>query len=534
MSPYANNPSRWLVVFNAGDADSVAVAEDYRLRRGVPEANMLGLDLPGDEVITATQYEALSQGVSDHLAAEGLTDKIVGIVLSYATPSFVQTLPGEPLESVAAWLQSSDPVPQPTANPLASQAMPARPEPGDLAGLRMTATLDAPTPSTAISLLDRAAGLSEPGALDADNAELWFDPFVSDSPSAEGETLRLVEWGTSLDRQSLRVPIHWSRDPDAGDFSFASFPSISADGFFFGWSEPQPPAGFFESSEAARAVCYQFLPHEATAETLRDSQANNWITAPLAGGYAAAVASSRPTSYGHAPFARSFFEALRIGWTLGEALLVSMPMLADGFFLVGDPLMTCAMPREGWDVFGPVASLDRMEPDAPTIRLPANATAWPVPAAGGATSDSVFGVQRSGKGAMTNLASLPVRAAEGEWTESFGVLLWPSETVWRPRGVDGRLEFFVWCRIRDGSPTPMRAVLEREAAGDGSRVEEVSLLLPPTSGRLVTRLDPPSQTSRYRWSVRDATGVERAVSLWSTWLEGTSSGSIPLTLLESA
>ena len=50
---HANNPARWLVGFNLNDADSVAVAEQYRLRRGVPEANALGLDLPVEELITA-------------------------------------------------------------------------------------------------------------------------------------------------------------------------------------------------------------------------------------------------------------------------------------------------------------------------------------------------------------------------------------------------------------------------------------------------------------------------------------------------
>ena len=537
---HGNNPARWLVVFNASDADSVAVAEDYRLRRGVPEVNMLGLDLPAEEVITAAQYEALAQGVNDHLAGEGLADTVMGIVLSYGVPSFVKTQPGEPIESVAAWLQSPDPTPQPTANHVASSALPARPEPSDLAGLRMTATLDAPTPSLARSLLDRAAALAEPGTMHAGNAELWFDPFVSDSPSAEGETLRLVDWGMSLDRQWLRVPIRWSRDPDAGDFSFAAFSSVSRDGFFFGWSEPQPPAGFFEVSDAARAVSCQFLPNAATAETLRDAAANNWITAPLAAGYAAAIASSRVTSYGHAPFARSFFEALRVGWTLGEALLVSMPILADGFFLVGDPLLTCAMPREGWDIFGPVASLDRIEPSTPAIRLPANARSWAMPAAsGGGNGDgngiaSVFAVHRTEGAGVTNLATLPVVAGDGGWAEARVALLWPRGESWRPRVEAARLEFLVMWRSRDASRVPMIAVLEREASGDASPAVEASLEVSAETSRLVAHVDTPAERSRYRWSLRDADGVETAASAWSAWLDSEAPVMVPLPLVESA
>lgn len=112
--------------------------------------------------------------MNDHFTAQGLADAVMGIVLSDGGPSFVETQPGEPLEAVAAWWPSPDLTRQPKANHLASAALPARLEESDLAGLRMTATLDASTPSLPSSLLDRAAALAEPGALQADNAEQWF------------------------------------------------------------------------------------------------------------------------------------------------------------------------------------------------------------------------------------------------------------------------------------------------------------------------------------------------------------------------
>ncbi|MEE9212616.1 MAG: hypothetical protein V3U29_08185, partial [Phycisphaeraceae bacterium] len=45
-SDYADDPTRWLVVYNTADADSVAWSEHYRQARGVPFANLLGLNLP--------------------------------------------------------------------------------------------------------------------------------------------------------------------------------------------------------------------------------------------------------------------------------------------------------------------------------------------------------------------------------------------------------------------------------------------------------------------------------------------------------
>lgn len=533
-SLYGNNPARWLVVFNTADADSVALADAYRLRRGVPETNMLGLDLPTTEVITDAQYSSLAQSVNDHLAAENLTDSIMGIVLSRGTPGFVKTSPTAPLESVAAWLQSPDPTPQPTLSHLACDTQPERPLPGDLLGMRMTATLDTPTPSGSVALLDRADALAEPAALRADNAELWLDPLVSDSGSGQDMAERLVAWGTSLEGQSLRVPIRWSREPGTNDFSFASFSNVARDGFFFGASEAKPPSGFFAASEAARAVCFQFRPQYATAETLRDPAAGNWITEPIAAGYAAAIASSRVTSYGHVPYPTPFFAALRRRWTLGEAMLAAMPVLADGFFLVGDPLLTCLTPREGWDVFGPVASLDRIDPGNPAVRLPANARQWTLPAPAEEAASSVFTLHRSSGNRNANLRSLPATATDGAWSASGVSLAWPLREAWSPRAVEGRLEFFLQWRDRNAPRAAARADLEREEQGTSAPAVEWSGDIHGVVGRVTARLDPAAAPSRYRWTLRDASGEVVARSPWSAWRDGEAIELRSMTLLEDA
>jgi len=66
---------------------------------------------------------------------------------------------------------------------------------------------------------------------------------------------------------------------------------------------------------------------------------------------------------------RPFFAALRAGWTLAEAWLLALPVLRDGLYLVGDPLLTVPLPRAGWDVFGPLDALTDFDGAAPTHRL---------------------------------------------------------------------------------------------------------------------------------------------------------------------
>ncbi len=69
------------------------------------------------------------------------------------------------------------------------------------------------------------------------------------------------------------------------------------------------------------------------------------------------------------PYARPFFDALRQGWTLAEAWFVALPLVRNTLFLTGDPLMTVAIPREGWDIWGPVELLEHLDAQTPSLAL---------------------------------------------------------------------------------------------------------------------------------------------------------------------
>lgn len=533
-SPHADDPARWVVLYDRGNPESVAFADAYRSRRGVPFANLIALDAPTGETLTAAEYADVAQRVNDYLALNGLTQHVLGVLLGYALPAFVETGPGDRVESAAAWMHTAETAPLPTVNPLAQDDAPTRPTADNLAGLRLTATLDAPTLADALERLDRADDLRD-RAMDTQRSTLWFDPYFSDSEFAASATQQLVAWSGSADREALRTPTRWSRDPAEDDASFASFAEVSEDGFFFGWSEAVPPAGLFAEPVGERAVSYQFNPAQPTALTLRVAEADDWIRRPLSAGYAAAIACSRSTSYGHAPFARPFFESLRRGWTLAEAVMTAMPMLAEGFFLCGDPLLTLRTPRIGWDVFGPFASTGDLDPEAPAARLPAASTSWPLPVNGAEAPQSRLIVHRSGASdeSPCSFAWIPVASGGEHVTMRTAALQWPVQSGWPVRGIDGRLEFAVlWATLAPATP-PDTAQLQQQAA-EGGPVETVyEANVAPHATSFVVRLDRGQEALRYRWRLLRGES-ELAASAWSRWIDASAAQEIPLTILESS
>lgn len=532
-SPHLGDPARWLVLFNVNDPDSAAFAEAYRTRRGVPSDRLLGLDLPSHETLSPTQCDAVLASVDAFVNGQPWGDLIGGIVLGYGVPSLVDLGAPGPIESVAARLQSTARPPTWHLNPLASDAIPTRPDASAWGGLRATASLDAPTLADALALLDRAEAIAAAGPLDPATSVLWFDPYFASGGGAETPTAQLESWGQSIDRQRLRLPIRWSRDPDLAATDFAAFASVDRDAVYFGWSQAQPPVGFFGEPGGTRACCVQFNVTQPTAGSLRDADASHWIAAAHRAGYAAAIASTRATSFGHVPFARPFFEALRQGWTLAEAWMLAAPILGEGFFLAGDPLLTVATPQAGWDVFGPIDTLDDLA-GPPTERLPADARSWSPVEAIEPGAEGRFVVAR-----VDEASPGVLNTHTGVWRAdaSGGVMpaiawLWPHATGWRPRAVDAALECVAMWHTSE--PLPPGTVLELLATEEGEQAGTVVWSSPLDARREATAgITPPTQPTRYRW--RLVMGQqERAVSPRSARVTPAAAPPATLTLLEDA
>lgn len=424
---HAADPARWIALFNRSSADSAALAQSYRAARGLPWANLLGLNLPSDETITPTQFASLAQAVNDYIQRWFPAGQILGIVTLSGVPGFVNF--SGTLEPVPALLQSDATNIGAVENPLATGEL-RRPTASNVATLRMTARIDSSTLAQAQSLLNRAMLLETQGLGTGDEASL----FISlDAPNTEANTPAidaLTTWAGSLDRMKMRLPLRSSTDQasDGGRFT-----RVDHDGFFWGLVSHDAGPAFFASPSGVRAICVPLNLNVATCTTLRDTSSNQWISRALAAGYATAIGSSRAVDPADVPNCSRFFEALRLGWSVAEAWMVSNPILRQRNFLVGDPLLSLALPRSGWEIFSPVNQLHDLDPFSPSVILRHAQRSLDVSALLQESDSAGLAVRRTDEHGVASDVALvrlsPVNVT-GESQMPAQLPLWPCEPGW--------------------------------------------------------------------------------------------------------
>lgn len=494
VSEYADDPGRWLVVYNIADPDAAAWAEYYRAARGVPYANLCGLTLPLDETITQGQFADLNTALGEYLDHNGLRDQVVGLLLGYRVPGYADLGEGG-LEPVAGLLHRDDPEPGPIANAAAVDALPGRPTVAALGGNRMTARLDGPDLAAAIALVDRAtAVINEP--LTGDSAAFTLDLSTTDGLSAEAVLTAQGEWAAGLDRQRLRLPfgLHGATNP-AG--------TLANDGFYWGWSTPRPPVDWLSSEGGRRVFAGQFHPTPDGTPTLRTAISEDWIGAALAGGYAAAAGPAHAVSPDVLPYPRPFFEALRRGWTLAEAWYVALPVLREGLAWVGDPLMRVTMPRAGWDVFGPAKTLERIDLDSPLTLLPKSGRAFVLPTdqRPGEGDSARYLLRRvDGDGRIVSSATaINVTMHQGVALPTPTPPAWPDHNDW-PAAPNAGVVTCVACWDRPLRRCAAEEIVLETDAGSGF-VPLANAAIHPLRRSVNVTLDAPVEPTRYRWRI---------------------------------
>ncbi len=373
-SEYADDPARWLVVYNRDDADSTAWAEWYEVERGIPRANMLGLTLPTDESISESEFVLMRGEIADYLEERELGGQVIGILCGHGIPGSYVRGDGV-LESIAGQLHRIDGSTGEFGNGLAPQFAGAtldRPTMEMLGGNRLTARIDGEDVVSSQEITNRAKTLETEGLVgDANDpgaeAKIWLDPYGPVGGVFASRQGEMVAWASGLARQRLRLPLELSADGDP--VSNVAFTSIEHDGFYFGWEEGVPPSGFFDAVGGKRVFAMQLGINHSTGDTLRDDEAGNWVTEALKEGYAGSGGSTRSISSGAVLRVEPFMEALRLGWTLGEAWYVASPVLRSGLMLVGDPFLNMSFPKGGWNVYGPAKSIGEIDYSGPTVML---------------------------------------------------------------------------------------------------------------------------------------------------------------------
>jgi len=540
---YANDPARWLVLYNSAVPNSIAWAESYRAARNIPFANLLGLALPTTETINQTQYENLVNSSNDYLTRNHLDAQVMGVLVGYRVPGYVDFTGAGSLEPVPTMLQTNHTSASPLFNPFADNTLPERPTVQDTQPTyRLTARIDGPDLTGAQALTQRAThlinnGLGENQSPDyGENARLYLDAFAGDSALVDDYVDRMLDWAKSIDRMRLRLPIEYSGDPEQPEQD-ADFADIHDDAFLWSWDRsvpPNPPAGFFAEPAGPRVFSLQLHPTDPVATTVRHGTPSNWIDVALDAGYAAAAAGSKIYSTSAIPYIRPFFEALRRGWTLGEAWFVSVAMLREGLYLVGDPLLTVDLPKRGWDVYGPLDRLDALAPDTPTHALRNTQTQLALtdaqkPGVGETAHYMVRHIDAHGR---HEASTTNIRVTNQAGVSALPPLtpMWPDQLDWPVQVESGApVPRLMWDR-----PIGACRVSRVELRGEVDGAADVTLAEPTLDPRhtfVEAAVSLPAQQARYRWRITSSDGAVMH-SPWSRTLEPAPASGVSLNVLE--
>jgi hypothetical protein len=403
------------------------------------------------------------------------------------------------------------------SNPLAVSGALQRPNMTNLVGLRITARIDGPTLTDAQALITRASALMDQGLGDGSTSTIWLDPYTTPGSLTDPRIEAMVDWSQSLDRMRTRLPLQLSAETDPQQE--VQFSSIQDDGFFWGWSQSQPPGGFFAQPAGTRVFCTQLYASGATGPTLRSSNPSDWVDTAISAGYTAAAGSSGIFSLSAFPSVGRFFDALRQGWTLGEAWFVAYPLTREGLFLVGDPLLTVALPSSGWDLFGPADRLESHQTD-PSLMLPPTASdatldAALQPAEGTSATYLLRHVDTSGR---TESAGRNLRVAVVNGQPALPVMppVWPDADQWPVRVEQGlAIPLIRWDRPMTAARV---ATVKLAAQIDGGQTQTLETLTPqPLQCDARFERAMPAQSIRFRFEIASLDGAVYYTS-WSITL----------------
>lgn len=530
-SRFADDPARWLVVYNSASADSVAWAMAYHAARGVPLANLLGLPLSTDEQISEADFVTLRQRVADYLALNDPAGDVIGVLLGHTVPgSYTRTDNGQS-ESIAGQLQKIDGFTTTFPGPFTPRIgiEPVRPEAANLGGTRMTARIDGPDLATSLVMIDRATAIHDGGITGVGAAaKLWLDPWA-DPGFGDPSPQDWATWATGVGGGRLRVPIELSatQRPDTD----VQFTTITDDGFFWGWAQADPPAGFFGSPAGQRVFAFQASFDAITCPTLRTN--NGWAAAAIAAGYAATAGSTRWYTESAKVEMTVFFEALRLGWTLAEAWCAASPGVRSGLALVGDPLLTVRFPRAGWNVYGPIEEWAGAGVTEPIAVLRDDEQSVTIPAAARPIESraAMYVIRHMDSQEREEAGVVHVRVMNtgGAAVSTASGPAWPSAAGWTPVQRGGAWEVRAWWGARFGELGVAQVQLVEQAMGGSEAVVAAVAVKPGESSVSFTR-EPGGATVRYTLRVVSEGGATED-SPWSGWVMLVSGGGAALTLV---
>ncbi len=344
----AEMPDSWLVVYNANNPSSFAWANSYKINRGIPNENMLGVDASADEHL-ATQAEAETQVIGPVrnylLSNPEIEQRIMGILVGYGVPGTYANPPAggpggfsiaDALEDM--WDDSESPADQkefntidnpqfadpPTTLPIGGRLTKATMEPGRY----MVARIDAPTWWAAVDITSRAMAF-EFSRSSISGQNVYFD-YIDQPALPQGEWV----W--------LRRAVE---EPDLAGTPWQEFESdtesISNAAFRFGthaltgWNDDR----LYGGAPGAKILAFNYNSYGATTVRSTTDQGGRYVPNALAAGYLAAIGATGEPLCCLGPIPETIIAGLREGWTIGESFHIASVYDDWMWTLFADPLM---------------------------------------------------------------------------------------------------------------------------------------------------------------------------------------------------
>jgi uncharacterized protein (TIGR03790 family) len=355
-----------LVVFNTNDPESRSLAEYYAERRGIPAAQVVGLDCPLTEVISRADFRRkIKMPLRAKLVSEGWW-RLSGRTVVDTSIRFVAVMRGVPLKiepdpeippaksdrrmpsAIAARNDASvdselacmglddAPVAGIVENPYFGRFTPILEE-SVYPGLLLVSRLDAPTASIVRAMIDDAIMVEREG--------LWGWAYVDGRDITSGGYSEGDLWMRRIVELLRRngVPTIFDNQPST---FLPQFPVTDA-AFYFGWY-----AGDLNGPFAGEG--FSFVPgaiavhlHSYSAGTLR-STTMNWCGPLLARGAAATLGNVYEPYLSLTANLDVFLDRLVSGLTLAESGYMSQRAVSWMGVVLGDPLYR---PFKAWHTF---------------------------------------------------------------------------------------------------------------------------------------------------------------------------------------
>lgn len=357
-----------VVVYREGNADSRAVAEHYARARGVPKNNVVGLRTSSEATLSRADYEAQvegalirelgKRGLATFEAAGSAKPSLEGtvktrctassvrfIVLCYGMPYRIANDPARlagqtngvppPLQRNNASVDSElcllplagrYPIVAGIANPVYANTNRATLHPTN--GFFIVGRVDGPGPDVARRMVDHAVAAEARGFM----GDAYFDLRNIPSGSYRVGDLWITNAAAAARRGGFAVRV----DNEPATLP-ATFPLANV-GLYFGWYTGVVDGPFARKDVELLPGSIAYHLHSYSAADPR-SPTNHWVGPLLAKGATVTFGSVDEPYLEFTPNPHVFLElTLMLGFTVGEAGLVSQPYLswANAFF--GDPL----------------------------------------------------------------------------------------------------------------------------------------------------------------------------------------------------